>query len=812
MSTAALPAAHLEVTPPDTMDIHSEDGLGFDDGDVDIDLDFGSPGGVDDDESLRDAGTDAGQDMQAVLGDQDDFMADNEDIIDEDVVDEDVEVDLHPHSAEHTNALETSLPAGLEDDLIDYSDDEDAIVGESIVATIARQTDSLDDPVIPAESGDKSEGNPSHPGSHAGEDEARLQDATDTRQEQSDLAPVQSPILYTTQQPHDASAQPDEQSQHDLHDELETSTREVPKQERRASDPTVFSTTTGVDDSSIEHAAQDAQDANFHPVNVNFNGKDYWLFQHHDYEGSGDYLLEDDSLFKQPLNAVINACREALGALDVDVPGDLELGFRLDSLHHVELYEEHSTCVFFSLDDILRVYMQLYAQDGITDPDYFCVTLLSRPRISSLLAELSRAAAEGIGYSGLDNVIASGLTLFPVHDFHSPTEHSFGEWEGGDRQETSQAEDHPEVCEQDYHKREQQENHDREGILGSHEKGHGDDDWHQENNEQEHEPELEPKPETTADVSEEEVNAAVSKSDNATAGTATANASKTAEQSIIHTAVLEQHIQDPQENFLDYSDDESDENAPGDQAQASRISSTSATVQGDDPSQTQEYAKDVTQDEQQGHHHDEAPHDDLANLSAGALAEYEGNDYSYGEFDGQAYGETYEEEYEQENIEGQESEGYAAYDAAQANVENTNHLGDLKQQSADHAEDLSVTAELDVSEPDIVDDTFEVFEGANDFLDFEDTIAAPQQSVNNDAAEDELDYSDEEDGAVGQALVAPSAAADTVVASSTEPQNLSPQGQKRSIDEVGNDVVDATISTGMLSRNRPRVQHHADMS
>jgi hypothetical protein len=255
---------------------------------------------------------------------------------------------------------------------------------------------------------------------------------------------VQAPDLHPTQQPRDASAQPDEQSQLDVHDDVETSTQEVHSPERGASDPTVFSTATGVDNPSIEQGVQDAQDANFHPVNVTFNGKDYWLFQHHDYEGSGDYLLEDDSWFKEPLTDVITACRGALGALDVNVPGDMELGFRLDSLHHVELYQEHSACVFLSLDDILRVYLQLYAQDGITDPDYFCVTLLSRPRISSLLAELSRAAAEGIGYSGLENVIASGQSLFSVHDSHSPTEHSLGEWEGGDMQGTPQVEDHPE--------------------------------------------------------------------------------------------------------------------------------------------------------------------------------------------------------------------------------------------------------------------------------------------------------------------------------------------------------------------------------
>ncbi|KAF2442901.1 hypothetical protein P171DRAFT_51640 [Karstenula rhodostoma CBS 690.94] len=797
MSTAALPALHLEATAPDTMDLHSEDGLGFDDGDVDIDIDLRSAGGVDDDESLRDAGIDAGQDPQAVPGDQDDFMADNEDLIEEDI-NEDVELDLYPHSAEHTNALEPSPPAGPEEDLIDYSDDEDAAVDGDTVATNAPQTDALDDPVIAAELGDKpGVNNLSRHGSQAGEDEIKSQHTTNTHDEQTDSVPLQAQDLHTTQQPGDDSAQPDEQSQPGIHDDVENSGQETHSSDHGTSAPTVFPTAAGIDKSSTGQAEQDDPDVNFHPVNVNFNGKDYWLFQRHDYEGSGDYLLEDDSFLKQPLNSVINACREALGALDVDVPGDFELGFCLDSLHQVELFEEHSTCAFFSLNDILRVYLQLYVQEGITDPEYFCISLVSRPRVSSLLAELSRAATEGIGYSGLDNLIASGQSLFSVHKSQSPTEYSFGEWEGDDVQEVSKVQDDPDVGEQVQHEEEQQENYEREDVHGSHEEqGSGDRDWQQESN---HEHDPEPEPELTIDISEEQVTAATSASGNAVSGTTTASVSKDVEQPIIDTAGSEQNLQDPEENFLDYSDDEYDEDAPDDRAQASRIESISATVQGDDPSQAQDYVENVAQAEQQSEHPVEGSPGGQAASGVNALTEYEGNDYSYGEFDRQAYGEIYEE-YEQDFPEDEEAEGYPGYDIAQANVEHTNHVGDGEQQSASHAGDLNVTAEFYVEEHGVVDDAFE---GSDDFPEFGDTAAVPQQTVNHDAAEDELDYSDdEEDGVAGQALVAASAAADTVVTSSTEPRNLSPQGQKRTIDEVGNDVVDATTST---DAKRPRV-------
>lgn len=807
MSTAALSAPHLEVTAPDTMDLHSEDGLGFDDGYVDIDLDFRSAGGVDDDESLRDAGTDAGQDLQAVPGDLDDFMADNEDLIEEDIVDEDVEVDLNSHSAEHTNALEQSPPAGPEEDLIDYSDDEDAVVDGNTVAPNALQTDALEEPQITAEYGDKpGVNNLSRHGSHAGEDDIKPQQATDAHEAQTDLVSVQAQDLHTTQQPSDASAQPDEQSQPVVHDDLEDSSQKIHSAERGTSDPTVSSTAAGVENSSTEKVRQDDQDANLHPVNVNFNGKDYWLFQHHDYEDSGDYLLEDDSFLKKPLNSVINACREALGALDVDVPGDFELGFCLDSLHQVELFEEHSTCAFFSLDDILRVYLQLYAQDGVTNPEYFCISLVSRPRVSSLLAELSRAATEGIGYSGLDNVIASGQSLFSVQNSHSPTQRNVGEWEGDDAQEASDVQSHLHVGEPDGHEEEHQENYEPEDVHGSYEEQDpAVEGWQQESNHK-----IEPAPKTAVDDSEEQATAAVTASRSALSQNTIASVNEDLEQPIAISAGSKQDLQDPEENVLDYSDDEYDEDVPGDQAQASRVSSTSATVQGDDPSQVQDYAENGAQDEQQSEHPVGGPNDGQAASGADALAEYDGNDYSYGEFDGQAYGETYEEEYEQEYNEDQEAEGYPGYDVAQANIEHTNHLGDLVQQSADDAADFDLTAELYVGAPDIVDDAFE---GPNDFLEFGDTAAVPQQTVKHDAADDELDYSDdEEDGVAGQALVATSVAADTVVTSSTEPRNLSPQGQKRTIDEVGNDVVDATNSAGTPSGKRSRLQHGADWS
>lgn len=796
MSTAALPAPHPSAPGPDTMDYHSEDGLGFDDGDVDIDFDLRSAGVADDDESLRDAGTDAGQDMQTVPGDLDDFMADNEDIIEEDIADIDVEVDLHTHPAVHATTLDHSPPPGSEEDLIDYSDDEGEVVVGSTVATDVPQIDVVDESAIAGHNSGVN--NVSLHGSHAGKDDRKPQQATMPYEAQTDLGSVHSQDLDTTQQPSDAPAQPDEQSQPVVPDDLETSGQTAHTSGRELSDATVSSTAAGIDNSSIKLGEQDDGGANFHPVNVNFSGKDYWLFQHHDYEGSGDYLLEDEKFLKQPLNSVINACREALDALEVDIPGDFELGFCLDSLHHVELFEEHSTCAFFSLHDILHVYLQLHAQDGIADPEYFCISLVSRPRVSSLLAELSRAATEGIGYSGLDNVISSGQSLFSIQKSHSPTEYSPGNREEDDAQEAFEVQHHTEAQEQDGYMVEQEENVQKDIQASYGEQGLGDEHWQQESSGKQHP--LESEPGATADISGEYATTPISARGDATSGPTIVSANEHVQQPITDTAVFEQSPLGPEENFLDYSDDEYDGDVPDVQAQGSRVSSTSTTIQGDDPSQIQVHADEVAQDGQMREHVIGSSVDNQATSGDDAIAEYEGNDDSPGHIHAQGGGEAYEEDYEQEYGEYQEAESYPGYGVAHAGMEDTNQLGDLEQQVAEDDDDLDLTAELHVAESDAVDDATE---GLNDHSEFGNTIAPPQRTLDHDGAEDELDYSDdEEDGVVGQALAAASAAADTVATSSIDPPNLSPQGQKRTIDEVGNDVGDATTPT---DAKRPRV-------
>lgn len=198
MSTAAISAPHVEITAPDKMDLHSDSGLDF--GDVDIDLDLPSTGDLDDDVSVRDAAQDADLDVHTVLGDHDDFMADNEDLIDEDIVDEDVEVDLDLQSAEPTAPPESETVA-VEEDLIDYSDDEDTTLDTTPVVTDSRQNEYPDDSAA-VEAGSE-QGNPTSTpkiDDHVGVDDSAVQRAQYLHGEEKGLVTVEEQHASLAQQ------------------------------------------------------------------------------------------------------------------------------------------------------------------------------------------------------------------------------------------------------------------------------------------------------------------------------------------------------------------------------------------------------------------------------------------------------------------------------------------------------------------------------------------------------------------------------------------------------------------------------------
>jgi hypothetical protein len=95
--------------------------------------------------------------------------------------------------------------------------------------------------------------------------------------------------------------------------------------------------------------------------------------------------------------------------------------------------------------------------------------------------------------------------------------------------------------------------------------------------------------------------------------------------------------------------------------------------------------------------------------------------------------------------------------------------------------------------------------GTDDFLDLEnnpewdaDQELAQEDSEKTANAHDHADTQDGEDGVAGQTSYATSSAADPATASSSNAQEVSPQGQKRSIDEAGHGEDNASDSIGML--------------
>lgn len=79
MATTAHTASNLDVAAVDMMDLHSDSGLDFDDGDIELDIDPAPPAErEDEDVMIRDAADEAVH-SQTVADDYDDFMIDHED-------------------------------------------------------------------------------------------------------------------------------------------------------------------------------------------------------------------------------------------------------------------------------------------------------------------------------------------------------------------------------------------------------------------------------------------------------------------------------------------------------------------------------------------------------------------------------------------------------------------------------------------------------------------------------------------------------------------------------------------------------------
>lgn len=836
MDTSAQAIPVLEVSAPDdTMDVLSDTGFDFDDGDIDLELDT-APSVHDEDMSINDAGTDGGIDMHEETFDQDDFMADNGDLIEEDDMDNndgaagDIQI-----VDEGSIVFEADMLAPPDEDLIDYSDDEaqqqvkmhspsvheedtQAFVDTEITSITNDdfdQTQHDEQPYEPAEvTSQHAQVHEIEAKSLDGKDAGSQHHSADARSQHDDVeeghahAVDGGVLLPTDEHSHDgddAVAGQITEAQHDVDDDS---------------------------DSNESHASE----IELRPVTVNYAGNELWLFKQHDLDESGDFLLEDLSVAKSSISDVFQACRLSLGD---DVSGEHEIGFRFDNLHGLELYEDNTACVAVSLERMVDLYHTLQAQDENEDPECFYVTLQFRPRFATLLADVAQYAEQGSGYSALNAAVVAGETHFSNVFPDTPVEHEYAEWDDEeadddeasspaiDRSVTAEEQnaderDHSLLGAEDQKDQEKEtKKQDERGEEEVHEQEvQRDDHDHDETHRQEGVA-LEDVSNQTLDIQDDgprDVEVAANPDPSPSAAPSPSDDQVGIFTELESEAVAEQHSTESQDqrtpdqiahdkqeadDFVDYSDDEDDEVSKSIPGQTPTPSPSSATVQGDEPTEVEgsgaapELGSPKDQDDATAGFEEDDDDTLLTQTQYGNDADHyafqdytgsyeQGDPFQHLEADG-----TVEDPFGTNDVYTGDTNQYFNFQETEGEVGSG-----FNDQAADEDEhdDSTLQAVEDVTQVDAL-------------LDFED---APEWAVDADPAPDlpgvdavllhdnTAAGENDEGGAVEQDVDATYVAADPASTSSNNHGPLSPHGRKRSIDEVGDEIGDAPGSTGMV--------------
>ncbi|KAF2797143.1 hypothetical protein K505DRAFT_148408 [Melanomma pulvis-pyrius CBS 109.77] len=807
MATIAHPVSGLEVATPDAMDLHSDSGYDLGDGDIDFEFDSATAVQQDDDDlSLHDAAPDTGL---TPLPDQDDFMADKDDLIEEDDIDYN-DVEVVDAAQPSLNSPVIAQEATIDDDLIDYSDDEDE--RPSVIQDVAPRVDKTPEEQDATAESVTSQLNPGH---GPAETHDQTVDEVDTYEYQEEEIDYDQELNQTADQACDNAPGPD--WEHDANDEYredlfldnesqQQQEEKVHSEEKDAdqhvqlADPVATEKIAQAEQNTVvDHDNEVDEPLHSHPVTINYDGSEYWLFKPDDSENDDDWLLSDPSIAKSNLLFLIQACRAAIGE---EISNETEMGFRFDHFHNLELFEDSMTCLQVTLHSLINSYLKLHAQDGTTSPESFYITLQFRPRVRALLAELDKAIDGEIGYSGFNTAVATGQTAFNTPYSNEATDETYENLDGEEETEhngdtVEQVEDYEEGVSHDIspqhneHNEQSYENHspyshtDQANAHSVGEEGTTDNDAHQAVN----------VPDATATPSNNE-----------------------------QTPATRYSVEDDGD-IIDYSDDEDATNdAQPDQASVHNPSPGSSTVQGDDAVYADINAEDSTNptdpnegDNQPGYSYDEGVADGQDGQDGNV--ELDGNFANYEEdtgaeasaYDGQAFDEEYDQGYGQDLSEQAFDAG--DYSAQEANAGDDSYY--YEDAGADQQEDLEFSAKAgDDNNIGVSNEAADQDEFA-DLADTFDTNAGETASVRgashnlqevgtNDVAEDDyITYEDDEDGAVEQPAVATSAAVETVAASSTGLDHEgSPQGHKRSFDEVVNGL---DIGTDLSDSKRLRV-------
>ena len=819
-ATSAIPALEVSVHD-DNMDVLSDTGFDFGDGDIDLDLDT-APSVHDDDLSLHDVATDGELDTQELPADQDDFMADQGDLIEEDdVYNDDAAAATQPVD-DSAATFETDMLALPDEDLIDYSDDEAQQPVKMHSSSVQEEGDvqvSFDIEATPATADAQQVGNQPQGDAQA----ENITEATHVEAETHD-----GDIANTLEQ---NVASPEHRSQESVQDNEDGDEDEVyadddggvalPADEHN-DDRAVEETVQEDADNDSESDHHSDQQIELRPVTVNYGGNELWLFKQHDLDDSGDFLLQDLSVAKSSISDLFQACRLSLGD---DVSGEHEIGFRFDHLHNLELYEDNTACVAVSLERLVDLYHTLQAQDGNEDPECFYVTLQFRPRFATLLADVAQYAEQGSGYSALEAAVAAGETHFSNVFSSASTEHDHVEWDEDaheDDEASSPGSAHSNAS-QGAEVEEPNEEHHEDAEVEDEEEKSG-----QENPQQQA---VETGDENSytapeaANVDASEYAAPYESTEQAEVGhdvdAQTAQEQHTSESYDERTPDQIAHDKQEAEDFVDYSDDEGEQEPKS--MPAHEPSPSSSTVQGDEPTKIQESGPDAEHDKQDDGNAAETgfgeQEDDATLLTETQYGE-DANHYAF-----QDYTESYDQgdpyqDFQADGTLGDPFEGNNTF-----NDDTNQDFADYNYQNLEGNINLGFDEQPldDTNYDDHVDENFEAVEDVTHADALLDLDNAPEWAVDTDPASnlpgedavlvhDDITYEDEEGGANDQPAATTSTAADLALTSSNEHKPSSPQGQKRSIDEVGDGTDDAPDSTGMSPLLRIQKRFNTDQS
>jgi hypothetical protein len=747
MALAAYAALNTNVHAADDMDVHSDTGFDLDDGDIELDFDPAPPAPPHDgDVSITDAAMEGQPDA---LADQDDFMADNEELVDEDTILYDDEEPAHPTPPHNPAVTQVQTPAPEDEDLIDYSDDEEE--------PPAHQPTSMYQPVDAYQAEESDLGPQTHNA------QAEEQVVVPTGGEMDALAQYENVNGQVTYEEDNAHLRKFEA-------EIEASDRTDGEDGGvRLQD---FEHQTDTDENQNDDE-QEQQSTTNRTVTVNYEGNELWLFKQYDTDDSGDWLIEDMSVLQGTLQELFQAIRASLGE---DITNETELGLRFDHLHNMEIYEDNTACVAVPLDRMLDLYHTLHAQDGNNEPESFYMCLLSRPRFATLLSDVAKHAEQGSGYTGLNDAVSAGETHFVDASSGNSTEHEGGDGENG---------------EEDYEGTESASNAEFEAETTEHE-------------EQVHE--------SGGDEEESPQEGNVSHADGSTS-----EETPEVEQAASHDEATQHHDADQSEvsaqqdqidhDTIEYSDAEDDEEPPSRPLDA--FSPSSATVQGDDTATGEpttapvDPAKPEEEDQHTGEvqNNHEAENADVQTHVAEQFGLEDNTEYQdfTGEYDqGDQFldfqtgaAEGYAEE---PNFESYTNDDYTGYGFPEVDQQLQNDLIGGTETDGIAVED-PMTATNEFTEG----DDFLDLENAADWVPDEEALSKlpGDQVFSHD--EFTVNEEEEEDGVAEQpaaAATSTTTTANPIATSSTDLQQTSPQGQKRSIDEVDDLADDAIIDTG----------------